>query len=373
MSFAAAFSNTTSASIGQPVRYLAQHFLDQHQGAVGAYSLRQLNKEHLFLSVSGTVHGSGNYKFIGKFNGAPRWKHETSDTEIKIRPYGGQYAWAMWNDTTSDPALATDPAPLATLQNQRPWNVAFANDESGFYPQGTPVIAPAVVQVRRGSDDTVKDFSAIEVADGSLEAFCQAGDGFAAKWYDQTGIHNHLVQNNHTSQPKLVSGGVLDAGGLDFSFGSGQQSLQMAGGLSFTNPNFIAVLSHDSASADYASLLVDSNSNDALWLTQSFCERYLRDTFDQVNLATALNPAWQDNVLSVSLNPEEGSHINCNGTQFPTVSANLTSLDLGTVGYDATWGQPAKFKLRELIMWDKNQSAKFPAMVAKIGAHYSIL
>jgi uncharacterized protein YodC (DUF2158 family) len=41
-------------------------------------------------------------------------------------------------------------------------------------------------------------------------------DGFVTKWYDQSGNDNHATQGTAASQPKIVDGGSLVTGGLDF-------------------------------------------------------------------------------------------------------------------------------------------------------------
>ena len=51
--------------------------------------------------------------------------------------------------------------------------------------------AGPVVTVRRSSDDAEEDFTAAEVADGTLAAFCGAGDGFVKQWWDQSGNGAH--------------------------------------------------------------------------------------------------------------------------------------------------------------------------------------
>ena len=74
-----------------------------------------------------------------------------------------------------------------------------------------------VVDVRRSSDDTEESFTAAEVADGTLVAWVGAGnDGFVSQWYDQSGNGNHATQGTPASQPKIVDGGSLVSGGLEF-------------------------------------------------------------------------------------------------------------------------------------------------------------
>jgi len=69
--------------------------------------------------------------------------------------------------------------------------------------------ADPVVTVRRSSDDAEEDFTAAEVADGTLAAFCGAGNGFVYRWWDQSGNANHAVAAADTNEPKIVDSGVV--------------------------------------------------------------------------------------------------------------------------------------------------------------------
>jgi hypothetical protein len=69
--------------------------------------------------------------------------------------------------------------------------------------------ADPVVTVRRSSDDAEGSFTAAEVSDGTLAAFCGAGDGLVTQWWDQSGNANHASQTTPGDQPKIVSSGVV--------------------------------------------------------------------------------------------------------------------------------------------------------------------
>ena len=66
--------------------------------------------------------------------------------------------------------------------------------------------------VRRSSDDTELDigFVAGSLDTASLLAFCGAGSGFVARWYDQSGNGNHATQAVLADQPRIVNAGVVD-------------------------------------------------------------------------------------------------------------------------------------------------------------------
>jgi len=66
-----------------------------------------------------------------------------------------------------------------------------------------------VVTVRRSSDDAEEDFKASEIDDGTLAAFCGAGDGLVKTWHDQSGNGNDASQGTAAAQPKIVDSGSL--------------------------------------------------------------------------------------------------------------------------------------------------------------------
>jgi hypothetical protein len=102
-----------------------------------------------------------------------------------------------------------------------------------------------VVRVRRSSDSAELDFNAAEVTDGTLTAWTGANDGFAAKWYDQSGNANHLLSAADSNQPKIVSAGALVAGGLDFD--GSDDYLSVGSGIIGDDFGVFAVASSDNA------------------------------------------------------------------------------------------------------------------------------
>lgn len=68
--------------------------------------------------------------------------------------------------------------------------------------------AGPVVTVRRSTDNAEADFTASEVSDGTLAAWCSGGDGFVKQWWSQTGS-NHVSQSTAGYQPQLIDAGSL--------------------------------------------------------------------------------------------------------------------------------------------------------------------
>ncbi len=69
-----------------------------------------------------------------------------------------------------------------------------------------------VVQVRRSSDNTTSDFTAAQVADGTLLAWVGTGgsdDGFVREMYCQGGTGRFCFQHTNTTQFYVVKGGAM--------------------------------------------------------------------------------------------------------------------------------------------------------------------
>lgn len=96
--------------------------------------------------------------------------------------------------------------------------------------------ADPVVTVRRSSDDAEEDFTAAEVADGTLAAFCGAGDGFVKQWWDQSGNARHASQATTNAQPQIVDTGVviLEDGKPALRFDNSNDTLVLASTVAFT-------------------------------------------------------------------------------------------------------------------------------------------
>jgi len=89
-----------------------------------------------------------------------------------------------------------------------------------------------VVTVRRSSDSAEADFKASEIDDGTLAAFCGAGDGFVKTWFDQSGnTGRDASQGTAGYQPKIVSSGSLVTEG-------GKPALEFDGSDDFFSASF---------------------------------------------------------------------------------------------------------------------------------------
>ena len=70
----------------------------------------------------------------------------------------------------------------------------------------------SVIRVRRSSDNAEADFTADEITDGTLLSWVgntASDNGFVTTWYDQSGNSNDATQGTAANQPKIVDAGVL--------------------------------------------------------------------------------------------------------------------------------------------------------------------
>jgi hypothetical protein len=68
----------------------------------------------------------------------------------------------------------------------------------------------SVIRVRRSSDNSEQDFSAVQILNGHLTSFCGTGDGFVTTWYDQSGNGHHQSRAAQNQQPSIVLGGIVN-------------------------------------------------------------------------------------------------------------------------------------------------------------------
>ena len=121
----------------------------------------------------------------------------------------------------SIPGVWTPREQEVAVRNARWSNAALLN----LYPGATAAfslrslrgetINTAVVEVRRSSGSPpTADFTATEVADGTLAAWVGAGnDGFVRTWYDQSGNGNNATQTTDGQQPRIVVSGAVETDG----------------------------------------------------------------------------------------------------------------------------------------------------------------
>ena len=242
-----------------------------------------------------------------------------------------------------------------------------------------------VVDVRRSSDGAEDSFTAAEVADGTLTTWVGAGnDGFVTQWYDQSGNANHATQGANASQPKIVDGGSLVSGGLDFD--GSDDELVVSG-----NP--VITANNAGTYSAFSVQKVSTNNNGYLYgnaSTENGSSLYAGDSTQSSSPSFALSnqnsATFQTDIIARDSNESLLSAVYNNGDAGLLVNGGGTMTDAGT--YDFTSGtnnfiignrnggtSSGTFldgTLRELIVYNSDQSDNRTAFEANIGETYNI-
>ena len=112
---------------------------------------------------------------------------------------------------------------------KQPLAQRYGGAQAAYSMRDIGVNGGAVVSVRRTSDNTLQDFTATEITDGTLATWVGSGNnGFVSTWYDQSGNNYHATQSTTGRQPKIVdsTNGVVDI--LDYYRGGGRAFMDIS-------------------------------------------------------------------------------------------------------------------------------------------------
>ena len=244
-----------------------------------------------------------------------------------------------------------------------------------------------VAQVRRSSDDALKSFTADEVTDGTLLSFVGTSgsdNGFVKTWYDQsvttqagdTPTANHAVQATAASQPKIVSAGALNtSGGLEFD--GSNDFFSLTSDISFENKAGCVFSVQDGQDSPNDFTLGTSSSNRGVGF-RSILTRWFYTT-NAIDIDNSSPPSG----LSLFTALHDGT------TNDPNVKAFVNSslivdgspdphqgeANVSTVADQIGARRNLSFlegTVKEIIIYDTNQTDNRGAIEANIGEAYSI-
>jgi hypothetical protein len=237
-----------------------------------------------------------------------------------------------------------------------------------------------VVRVRRSSDNTEADFTATQVSNGTLTAFCGAGNGFVSTWYDQSGNSRHATQTTTVNQPQIVSNGSLvltnTKPALDFN-GTSQRFIvpTIAFNMNALSANIVSKA--DASTSQIAFACIDPNrvyipllSSGVYYIgyagastafnfgSSNPTSQYLV----QLNAGSSTTNAWRNGTAS---------------TAVASSSAAEAGTDLTVGAYDKRTGQVATNAfwdgtIQEVVFYNFDQTTRQPAIASNINAHYAI-
>lgn len=241
-----------------------------------------------------------------------------------------------------------------------------------------------VVRVRRSSDNTEADFTATEVADGTLTAWVGAGStGYVRTWYDQSGNSANAQQTSTSVQPVIVSAGslVLTSGKPSISL-NGNQYMNLPQ-IALSNNTSVFCLAKADAFID--------NSINCRWLhifSSTFSLQLASD--NNTGLMTMKNSAWQSGNDSTTYSGARTTNRELFNASFLSASNALrrnavsqsatTSAAVGSAGTTGRIGVRADLasgtfvngQFQEVVIYANNQSANAANIEANINGHYSV-
>jgi hypothetical protein len=195
--------------------------------------------------------------------------------------------------------------------------------------------------------------------------------GFVSKWYDQSGNDNHATQGTDASQPKIVDGGSLVTGGLEFD---GVDDLLIGTHNVTSAYNFFSVTTDEGSATSYIADTGSGSTNGVNYgrTVNSGGNRQLTLNHGGVSAINATGFLVGTELISQSY---DGTTINAFvdgslvGTSVQGYIASGTVLSLGASG---SAGAFLNGKMQELIIYTSDQSANRTAIEANIGETYGI-
>ena len=217
---------------------------------------------------------------------------------------------------------------------------------------------------------------------GSPELFTGQGfDGTVSKWYDQSGNDNHATQTTPANQPKIVDGGSLVAGGIDFG---GDDDGLVADSLasSFSGDAIpiaafsVSQVSSNAESAQAVWRFSSSSSSQPLkqWQYRSlgYGLIYRADSGTNINDLNAGSYSVNEEYLhTIIVNDSEVM----NGYENGTLLSRIDSIDanIGTISLNQFKMNPHPYgTLREVILYNTDQSDNRTGIEGNIKSQYNI-
>lgn len=230
-----------------------------------------------------------------------------------------------------------------------------------------------VVRVRRSSDNTEQDFTATQVTDGTLTAFCGAGDGFVRTWYDQSGNSNNATQTTASSQPQIVASGalVITSGtpGLQFATSNTAGDIHLSLG-TFALSQPISIF----AAANRTSVL----DRQVLYANDDASFQVAGHVGTDVRIYAGAALSYQ---IAATTGKQLHSAIFNGANSLAAFNGVATTGNAGTSGIKAnsrisTFSISGSYEwigsVYELIIYSSNQSTNRTAIESNINAHYTI-
>lgn len=228
-----------------------------------------------------------------------------------------------------------------------------------------------VVRVRRSSDNTEQDFTATQVTDGALTAFCGAGDGFVRTWYDQSGNGRHAQQATAGSQPRVVAAGVVETKGTN-----SRPSIR------FISASSTSLKTSAFGGWDVDSMFIAASSNNVAFMfdgnTVNNISIYMLNTLGGLRLFAGI-AIIENNIITLGALSLINTIVDSAGTDTLSVNADTRTAQYGsnkrnglTIGCSGINSIFLNDSVSEVIIYPFDQSANRTPINNNISSHYAI-
>lgn len=229
----------------------------------------------------------------------------------------------------------------------------------------------------RGGDNVQQGFTPTTKTDGTFVSFCSEGsgngNGYTRGLYDQSGNSKDLIQTTHADQPLMVNSSVLQTGiqfdgvsdyliNSSFSIGSGVSS-----------SIFIVFTTLSSATNDRVVSMIN-NTDTSTYRNVTVFSDQLNGFVGTTGLGSGGTITPGTFALATVIYNEGDCKIYKDGVEVVSSSVSVPIVNRIALGASlgASLGFFANISVKELIVFNSDQSANKSAIEAEINSYYSI-
>jgi len=223
----------------------------------------------------------------------------------------------------------------------------------------------SAVRVRRSSDNAEQNIGFVsgQLDTASLLTFCGVGNGFVTIWYDQSGNANDLIQTTTTSQPSIVTSGVVNTR-------NSKPVLTFNGRLVFTNAittlvnqSFSFWMTYEKTAATSNQILTNSALTSYHWLDYDTTQ-YITGANNFIPITSLAANSY--GLINIITNYSVGATMYRNG-------ASIGSRGALTGGSVSNWFiNVANVRSSEFVFYPTNQDTNRTAITSNINSYYTI-
>lgn len=231
-----------------------------------------------------------------------------------------------------------------------------------------------VVGLRR-DDMNRRDFTAHELrAGGEAEVWASGGNAYVDKWYDQSGNNNHAVQATLSSQPLLISSGVvnLEGGKPAISFDGSDDFFDFPTAFEMDVLNLFAVTDF----AGESGVLVGNNTDYIRGRSSSSIRIRIRDSGGTLGNRTFSSSAIDARRLYLAAVNGNNTEVFENGVLLGTNGNATDAFRFSLLGKYNPGGGANEFvhhgTIQEMIFYPSNQYLNRNKIETNVNNYYSI-